>query len=101
MREAPACRHRRSTNFQTRCGVVNRITRPRRLLCRLPRIGHFEVTDEARQHRNAAEGTGAASLPGAMRQHERWKGKRIGITVAGANVDSGMFARVLLGKQFC
>lgn len=48
---------------------------------------------------NVAEGAGAACLAGATQQHERWKGKRIGITVTGANVDSDMLARVLLGEQ--
>lgn len=47
---------------------------------------------------NVAEGAGAASLAGAMQQRERWASKRIGITVTGANVDSEMFARVLLNQ---
>jgi threonine dehydratase len=44
---------------------------------------------------NVAEGAGAASLAGAMQQRERWRGKTVGLTLCGGNVDSAVFARVL------
>jgi len=46
---------------------------------------------------NVAEGAGAASLAGAMRQRGRWAGCSVGIVLTGGNVDSAMFARVLQG----
>jgi len=44
---------------------------------------------------NVAEGAGAASLAGAMQQQERWRGKTVGLTLCGGNVDRDVFARVL------
>ncbi len=44
---------------------------------------------------NLAEGAGAASLAAAMQQRERWRGKRVGITLCGGNVDRDVFAQVL------
>jgi threonine dehydratase len=46
---------------------------------------------------NVAEGAGAASLAGALQQRGRWAGCSVGIVLTGANVDSAMFARVLVG----
>jgi len=46
---------------------------------------------------NVAEGAGAAALAGALQQRERWRGKTVGISVSGGNVDSSMFAEVLAG----
>ena len=46
---------------------------------------------------NAAEGAGAASLAAALQQRERWRGKTIGVTLCGANVDRALFAEVLAG----
>jgi threonine dehydratase len=46
---------------------------------------------------NVAEGAGAASFAAAWQQRERWRGKVIGTTLCGGNVDSGVFARVLSG----
>jgi threonine dehydratase len=46
---------------------------------------------------NVAEGAGAASLAGALKQRARLKGKKVGLTLCGANVDSDLFARVLAG----
>jgi threonine dehydratase len=45
---------------------------------------------------NVAEGAGAASLAAAMQQPERWRGKRVGVTLCGGNVDRDVFARVLM-----
>lgn len=44
---------------------------------------------------NVAEGAGAAALAAAMQQRERWRGKTVGISVTGGNVDAAMFAEVL------
>jgi threonine dehydratase len=44
---------------------------------------------------NVAEGAGAAALAGALQQQERWRGKTVGVSVSGGNVDSDMFAGVL------
>jgi threonine dehydratase len=49
---------------------------------------------------NVAEGAGAAALAAAMRlareRPEAIRGRRIGVTLCGGNVDHGAFARVLL-----
>jgi threonine dehydratase len=44
---------------------------------------------------NVAEGAGAASLAAAMQQRERWRVKRVGITLCGGNVDRDVLAKVL------
>ena len=44
---------------------------------------------------NVAEGAGAASLAAALQQRDRWRGRSIGITVCGGNVDASVFAAVL------
>jgi threonine dehydratase len=44
---------------------------------------------------NAAEGAGAAALAGALQQRERWRGRCVGLTLSGGNVDRGMLAQVL------
>ena len=46
---------------------------------------------------NAAEGAGAASLAAAMQQRERWRGRKVGVTLCGGNVDRAVFAKVLAG----
>jgi len=48
---------------------------------------------------NAAEGAGAASLAAAMQQRDHWRGKTIGVTLCGGNVDRTVFARVLAGDE--
>jgi len=48
---------------------------------------------------NAAEGAGAASLAAAIQQRERWRGRSIGVTLCGGNVDRSVFARVLAGED--
>ena len=47
---------------------------------------------------NAAEGAGAAALAGALQVRTSLSGKRVGLVLSGGNVDSDMFARVLLGE---
>jgi threonine dehydratase len=44
---------------------------------------------------NVAEGAGAASLAAAWQERARVRGRRIGVTLCGGNVDADMFARVL------
>jgi threonine dehydratase len=44
---------------------------------------------------NVAEGAGAAALAAATQQRERWKGRTIGVSLTGGNVDSAVFSRVL------
>jgi threonine dehydratase len=46
---------------------------------------------------NVAEGAGAASLAAAMQQRERWRGRTVGVTLCGGNVDRDVFAKVLTG----
>jgi threonine dehydratase len=48
---------------------------------------------------NAAEGAGAAPLAAALQQRERWRGKTVGLTVSGGNIDRELFARVLAGDE--
>jgi threonine dehydratase len=45
---------------------------------------------------NVAEGAGAASLAAAWQQRERWRGRCVGVTLCGGNVDRDVFARVLM-----
>jgi threonine dehydratase len=44
---------------------------------------------------NVAEGAGAASLAAALQQRERWRGRTVGVTLCGGNVDAHVFSRVL------
>jgi len=46
---------------------------------------------------NVAEGAGAASLAGALKSRGRLRGRKVGLTLCGANVDSDVFSRVLAG----
>ena len=46
---------------------------------------------------NVAEGAGAASLAGALKRRAHLRGRQVGLTLCGANVDSDVFARVLAG----
>ena len=46
---------------------------------------------------NVAEGAGAASFAAAMQERAALKGKVVGTTLCGGNVDASVFARVLAG----
>jgi threonine dehydratase len=48
---------------------------------------------------NVAEGAGAASLAGALKQRDRLRGAKVGVTLCGGNIDSEQFARVLGGAS--
>jgi threonine dehydratase len=47
---------------------------------------------------NVAEGAGAASFAAAMQEREQLKGKVVGTTLCGGNVDAAVFAKVLAGQ---
>ena len=47
---------------------------------------------------NLAEGAGAAPLAAAMAERERLRGRKVGLVLSGANVDTAVFARVLAGE---
>lgn len=47
---------------------------------------------------NAAEGAGAAALAALMQEKEQMRGKKVGIILSGANIDSDMFKVVLGGE---
>jgi threonine dehydratase len=47
---------------------------------------------------NVAEGAGAAAFAAAWREKDSLQGLRVGVTVSGGNVDTGVFADVLAGK---
>ena len=46
---------------------------------------------------NVAEGAGAASLAGALKEKGKLAGRRIGLVLTGGNVDAPIFAKVLAG----
>jgi threonine dehydratase len=48
---------------------------------------------------NVAEGAGAAAFAAAWRERGALAGKRVGLALTGANVDSALFAAVLAGKH--
>lgn len=48
---------------------------------------------------NAAEGAGAASFAAAMQERAALKGKVVGTTLCGGNVDADVFAQVLAGQS--
>jgi threonine dehydratase len=47
---------------------------------------------------NVAEGAAAAALAGALKERHEHTGKRIGVVCTGGNVDSEVYADVLMGK---
>ena len=46
---------------------------------------------------NVAEGAGAAGLAALLKERDRMRGRSVGIVLTGANVDSHVIARILLG----
>ena len=46
---------------------------------------------------NVAEGAGAASFAAAMQQAAHWRGRTVGVTLCGGNVDRDVYASVLAG----
>jgi threonine dehydratase len=47
---------------------------------------------------NLAEGAGAAPLAGLMQERMRMQGKKVGLILGGGNIDTGWFAKVLMGQ---
>ena len=48
---------------------------------------------------NVAEGAGAAALAAALKERTALAGRRVGLTLSGANVDHDVFARLLAGES--
>ena len=48
---------------------------------------------------NVAEGAGAASFAAATQQAAHWRGRTVGVTLCGGNVDRDVYARVLAGAS--
>ena len=86
-------------------GMACRIADEAALNIIAPHIDHvLKVTDEEvaqamrdiyHDTHNVAEGAGAAAFAGAMQERELLKGRTVGVTLCGGNVDSAVFARVL------
>ena len=47
---------------------------------------------------NLVEGAGALGVAGALKLHDRLKGKRVGVVFSGANLDSSVLRRILAGE---
>lgn len=69
---------------------------------RIVEVTDAELADAMRRifamTHNVAEGAGAAAFAAAWRERESLQGQRVGLTLSGGNVDSGVFADVLAGK---
>jgi threonine dehydratase len=88
-------------------GMACRIADAQALDILIPHIDHIvKVTDDevAAAMRaiyvdthNVAEGAGAASFAAAMQERTQLKGKVVGTTLCGGNVDAAVFAKVLAG----
>ncbi|MGS5089147.1 threonine dehydratase [Hydrogenophaga sp. A37] len=86
-------------------GMACRVADAAALAVLIPHLDHVvKVTDDevARAMRtlfadthNVAEGAGAASFAAAWQERESLKGKVVGTTLCGGNVDSATFAKVL------
>jgi threonine dehydratase len=44
---------------------------------------------------NVVEGAGAAPLAAALKERDRWRGKRVGLIASGGNVDRPLYQRIL------
>jgi threonine dehydratase len=44
---------------------------------------------------NVTEGAGAAPLAAALKERDRWRGRRVGLIASGGNVDRTLFQRIL------
>jgi len=87
-------------------GMACRIAEPAALAILAPHIDHIvQVTDQEiadamralyRDTHNVAEGAGAAAFAAAMQERHALQGQTVGTTLCGGNVDSDVFARVLM-----
>lgn len=70
---------------------------------RIVEVSDPELADAMRRifsmTHSVAEGAGAAAFAAAWRERESLAGKRVGLTLSGGNIDSGLFADVLAGKH--
>ena len=71
-------------------------------VARVVEVSDAEIADAMRAYyqdtHSIAEGAGAAPLAAAIRESSTQQGRRIGLVLTGANVDSEVFARVLAGS---
>ncbi len=69
---------------------------------RIIAISDDEVADAMRAYytdiHNLAEGAGAAPLAGLMQERDQMQGKKVGVVLGGGNIDTGWFAKVLMGQ---
>jgi threonine dehydratase len=67
------------------------------------RVSEAEIADAMRfmftDTHTVTEGAGAAPLAAALKEAEKLSGKRVALVASGANVDHGVFARVLQGAM--
>ena len=68
---------------------------------RIISVSEVEIANAMRLYfsaiHNVSEGAGAAALAGLMQEKQQMAGKRVGVILSGANVDSDMFSTVLSG----
>ncbi len=70
---------------------------------RIVSLDEHEITDAMRAYfvdtHNVAEPAGAAPLAALLQERDRMQGKRVGLILTGANVDSSVFGPALLGME--
>ncbi len=75
----------------------------RRGAARVIRVTDDEVESAMRalfaDTHNVAEGAGAAALAGLLQEQRSMRGRRVGIVLTGANVDSTVFGRIVLEER--
>jgi threonine dehydratase len=68
---------------------------------RVVEVTDHEIEDAMRAFyedtHNVAEGAGAAALAALIKERDRMRGRTVGIVLTGANVDSDVLSRILLG----
>ncbi len=71
-------------------------------VARIVAVTEAEIADAMRAYyqdtHNLAEGAGAATLAGALKEKNSLQGKRVGIILTGGNVDREIFEDVLAGR---
>lgn len=69
---------------------------------RVIRVSDDEIAEAMRLYHetthNLAEGAGAAALAGLLHERERQQGQRVGVILSGGNLDSELYARVLMNR---
>jgi threonine dehydratase len=68
---------------------------------RIVQVSDAEIMEAMRAYysdiHQIAEGAGAAALAALMQEHERLKGKRVGLILTGGNIDKSLYLRALAG----